>query len=78
MSVPSMRIEPLSGLSRPMSVLRKTDLPVPDGPSITQISPAGIVRVTSPQISCLPKDLVRSLTWISTPMCTLLPSGSWT
>ena len=40
-----------------MSVLRSTDLPVPEGPSITQISPAGMVRVTSPQISCLPKLL---------------------
>ena len=67
MSVPSMRIEPWSGLSRPISVLRNTDLPVPDGPSITQISPAGTVSVTSPQISCLPKDLVSPLTWISTP-----------
>ena len=32
MSVPSMMIEPLSGLSSPMRVLRKTDLPVPEGP----------------------------------------------
>src|SRR6478735_10733085 len=71
MSVPSMMIEPLSGLSSPMSVLRKTDLPVPEGPSMTQISPAGTVSVTSPQMSCLPKDLLRSLTWISTPMFTL-------
>src|SRR4051794_39704359 len=67
MSVPSMTMLPLSGFSSPMSALRKTDLPVPDGPSITQISPAGTVRVTSPQMSCLPKDLVRSSTLISTP-----------
>src|SRR3954447_18846387 len=67
MSVPSMTMLPLSGLSSPMRALRKTDLPVPDGPSITQISPAGTVRVTSPQMSCLPKDLVRSSTLISTP-----------
>ena len=52
---------PLSGLSRPMMVFSRTDLPVPDGPSITQISPAGMVRVTSPQISCLPKLFVRSV-----------------
>src|SRR6478735_11865956 len=71
MSVPSIMIEPLSGLSRPIRVLRNTDLPVPDGPSITQISPGGMVRVTSPQISCLPKDLLRSLTSISTPIATL-------
>src|SRR5688500_18603058 len=67
MSVPSIMIEPLSGLSRPMSVLRNTDLPVPDGPSITQISPAGMVSVTSPQMSCFPNDFVRSSTLISTP-----------
>src|SRR4051812_3674617 len=73
MSVPSMMIEPLSGLSSPISALRKTDLPVPEGPSMTETSPAGIESVTSPQISCFPKDLVRSLTWISTPMTALLP-----
>ncbi|CAB4768595.1 unannotated protein [freshwater metagenome] len=66
--MPSMMIEPWSGLSRPMRVLRNTDLPVPEGPSITQISPAGTVRVTSPQMSCLPKDLLRCSTLISTPM----------
>src|SRR3546814_4024420 len=38
-----------------MMVLSSTDLPVPEGPSITRISPAGIVSETSPQISCLPK-----------------------
>src|SRR5688500_10592562 len=68
MSVPSMMIEPLSGLSSPMRVFSRTDLPVPEGPSMTQISPAGMSRVTSPQISCLPKLLVRLLILISTPM----------
>src|SRR4051794_30846823 len=68
MSTPSITTLPLSGLSRPMIVLRRTDLPVPEGPSITQISPAGTVRVTSPQISCLPKLLVKSLISISTPI----------
>ena len=67
MSVPSMWTWPLSGLSRPISVLRNTDFPVPEGPSITQISPAGSVRDTSPQISWLPKDLVRPSTRTSTP-----------
>ena len=71
MSVPSMRIEPWSGLSRPIRVLRNTDLPVPDGPSITEISPAGTVSETSPQISCLPNDLLRFSTLISTPMAYL-------
>src|SRR6476619_4121205 len=63
-----MTIEPASGLSSPTSVLRKTDLPVPDGPSMTEISPAGSVRVTSRQIVCEPKVLVRPVTAISTPM----------
>src|SRR3954469_13093148 len=67
MSVPSIMMLPRSGLSSPISALRNTDLPVPDGPSITEISPAGIVRETSPQISCLPKDLVKPSTSISTP-----------
>src|SRR3954453_726081 len=68
MSTPSITTLPRSGLSSPMRVLSRTDLPVPEGPSITQISPAGTVRETSPQMSCLPKDLVRPSIWISTPM----------
>src|SRR6478736_5676863 len=63
-----MTIDPASGLSRPTSVLRNTDLPVPEGPSMTEISPAGSVRVTSRQIVCEPKVLVRPVTAISTPM----------
>jgi hypothetical protein len=59
MSLPSMTIEPFSGLSRPIRHFRKTDLPVPDGPSMTLISPAGSVRVTSSQMVWLPKRLVR-------------------
>ena len=55
-----MTIEPLSGLSSPTSDFRKTDLPVPDGPSITETSPGGSVRVTSLQMICLPKDLVET------------------
>src|SRR3954454_2943586 len=74
MSVPSMTTDPLSGLSRPMIVLSSTDLPVPDGPSITQISPGGTVNVTSPQISCLPKDLVSPSISIATPIRRALPS----
>src|SRR3954471_10652352 len=62
-----MTMLPSSGLSSPIRHLRNTDLPVPDGPSITQISPAGMVSVTSPQMSCFPNDLVRWSTWISTP-----------
>src|SRR3978361_368306 len=73
MSTPSMTTLPLSGLSSPMMVFSSTDLPVPEGPSITQISPAGMVSVTSPQISCLPKLLVRYLISISTPIELPLP-----
>src|SRR4051812_45879857 len=71
MSVPSMTIEPFSGLSSPMRVLRKTDLPVPDGPSRTLISPAGRVRLTFSQMVWRPKRLVRSVTVISTPTASL-------
>src|SRR3954471_15345089 len=67
MSVPSIMMLPRPGFSRPMSALRNTDLPVPDGPSITEISPAGIVSETSPQMSCLPNDFVKPSTLISTP-----------
>ena len=64
-----MTIEPLSGLSRPTSDLRNTDLPVPDGPSSTEISPGGSVRVTSLQMVWLPKDFVSPSTSTSTPTC---------
>ena len=43
------------GPEKPISALRNTDLPVPEGPSMTETSPAGMVRATSPQISCFPK-----------------------
>jgi hypothetical protein len=68
-SLPSIQIDPRSGRSRPTSVLRNTDFPVPDGPSITEISPAGSVSVTSCQITWGPKDFVSPSTWISTPTC---------
>src|SRR4051812_30038680 len=74
-SRPWMRIEPASGLSRPTSVLRNTDLPVPDGPSITEISPAGSIRLTSRQMTWRPKDLVSPSTTISTPTRTHLTDG---
>src|SRR5215470_10559538 len=51
-----------------MSVLRKTDFPVPDGPSSAEISPAGSVSVTSDQTVCVPKDLVSPSARTSTPM----------
>src|SRR6188472_346503 len=76
MSVPSIMMLPRSGLSSPISALRNTDLPVPEGPSMTETSPAGMVRVTSPQISCLPKDFVRSVTSICVPIPTLVPLPS--
>jgi hypothetical protein len=45
-----------------MSDLRNTDLPVPDGPSSTLTSPAGMSSVTSSQIRWDPNDLVSPLT----------------
>src|SRR3954471_15528136 len=67
MSVSLTTIEPRSGLSRPTRDLRKTDLPVPEGPSRTEISPGGRVRVTSLQMFWLPKDLVSPSTSTATP-----------
>ena len=67
MSVSLMTIEPCSGLSRPTSDFRKTDLPVPDGPSSTEISPGGRVSVTSLQMFWLPNDLVSPSTSTATP-----------
>src|SRR5690625_494298 len=67
MSVPSILIEPRSGRSRPISDLRNTDLPVPEGPSRTLTSPAGMVIVTFSQIRDEPKDLVSPSTSIATP-----------
>src|SRR4051794_37091823 len=72
MSVPSMVIEPRSGLSSPTRDLRNTDLPVPEGPSSTEISPGGRVRLTSLQMFWLPNDLVSP--WTSTATPTMLPS----
>ena len=40
-SLPSIQMWPAFGLSRPTRCLRNTDLPVPDGPSSTEISPGG-------------------------------------
>src|SRR3954451_18362876 len=63
MSTSLRTIDPFSGFSRPTSDLRKTDLPVPDGPSITEISSGGTVRVTSLQMFWLPNDFVRPAPW---------------
>src|SRR5690606_26763343 len=76
MSVPSITIEPCSGRSRPINDLRNTDLPVPDGPSRAETSPAGNINVTSCQILCEPKDLVSPSTETSTPMFLLLQKFS--
>src|SRR3954468_4489077 len=75
MSTPSRTIEPRSGLSSPTSDLRKTDLPVPAGPSITEISPGGSVRVTSLQMFWPPNDLVSPSTSTATPTYDLPCSG---
>src|SRR4051795_920990 len=67
MSVSLMTMEPFSGFSRPTSDFRNTDLPVPDGPSSTEISPGGRVSVTSLQMFWLPNDLVSPSTSTATP-----------
>src|ERR1700743_485460 len=68
MSVPSTMIDPRSGRSRPISDFKKTDLPVPEGPSRTLTSPSGISIVTSSQIRWDPKDFVSPSTEIPLPM----------
>src|SRR5215217_4593209 len=70
-----MTIEPFSGLSSPTSDFRKTDLPVPDGPSRTEISPGGRVRLTSLQMFWLPNDFDRPSTSTATPTAIPLHSG---
>src|SRR3954453_11843506 len=67
MSVSLMTMEPFSGFSRPTRDFRNTDLPVPDGPRSTEISPGGRVSVTSLQMFWLPKDLVSPSTCTATP-----------
>src|SRR4051794_30793073 len=67
MSVSLMTMEPFSGLSRPTSDFRNTDLPVPDGPSSTEISPGGRVSVTSLQMFWLPNDFDSCSTSTATP-----------
>ena len=57
-----------------MSVLRNTDLPVPDGPSIALTSPIGSVSVTSCQIVWDPNRLVTPSVLTSTPMLAPHPS----
>src|SRR6195952_3239403 len=67
-----MKIEPFSGFNNPMIDFSSTDLPVPEGPSSTLISPAGNVNVTSDQMFELPNDFERFLIPTSTPlMCCL-------
>src|SRR5947209_5391152 len=50
-----------------MRLFRNTDLPVPDGPRSTLISPAGSVSVTSDQMTDRSNDLVSPSTTTSTP-----------
>src|SRR5258708_37990794 len=73
-------MEPRSGRSRPIRDFRKTDLPVPEGPSRALTSPEGSVNETSCQIRCEPKDFVTPsvLTSTPTPTSTILseqPTG---
>ena len=45
---PSSMISPPSGFSNPARILRKVDLPHPDGPTIHTNSPSFTVRFTPP------------------------------
>src|SRR3981189_3932885 len=68
MSTPLITQRPRSGLSSPIIDFRNTDVPVPDGPSMTDTSPGGSVSDTSLQMVCLPKDLVRPSMTTSAPI----------
>src|SRR5262245_45724972 len=71
-----MTMLPRSGLSKPMRHFRKTDFPVPDGPSNTLTSPGGRVNVTSDQMFVLPNDLLSPLTATSSPANRHLQTGT--
>ena len=52
---PSKRISPAEGLTRPMSVFRRTVLPQPLSPRITTVSALPIERLMSRSTCWLPK-----------------------
>ncbi len=56
-STPSIRIEPASGRSRPMMHLISTDLPVPEPPMMTRLSPAPQAISTPSSTRLRPNDL---------------------
>src|SRR5690606_32646623 len=56
-SSPSMKICPLSGVSRPRMHFSITDLPVPEPPMTTSDSPGAIERLRLSRITFLPNDL---------------------
>ena len=68
-SVPSTRIEPLSGTMRPSTHLISTDLPVPEPPITTSDCPAARSRSTPCSTFLAPKLLVR-------PRIAILGAGS--
>src|SRR5690625_4325967 len=67
-STPLITTWPSSGFNSPTSAFSSTDLPVPEGPSNTLISPGGRFNVTSRQMVCVPKDLDSRSTTTSTPI----------
>ena len=56
---PSSRISPASGVTRPRMHFSSTDLPVPEPPITTRLSPRFTVRFTSRSTCLLPKDFRR-------------------
>jgi hypothetical protein len=63
-----MKIEPFSGVNKPIRHFRNTDLPVPEGPSSTDTSPGGNVIVRSDQMLAGPNDFESPSTRTSTPV----------
>src|SRR5579859_4012090 len=63
-SSPSIRIEPLSGVSRPSMHFSVTDLPLPEPPMITTDSAEATSSDTPSSTFLGPKDLCRSISWI--------------
>jgi hypothetical protein len=67
------QISPRSGVSRPMRLRRRTDLPLPEGPMTVVIRPRGKSIEMSSRTVFLPKDLVRPRTEMTGSSTTVLP-----
>src|SRR6185295_3410422 len=68
-SFPSTMMVPWSGWIRPMMCLRRTLLPVPEGPSSATVSPSRTSKSTPLSTTCLPNRL-------TTPCSSIIGGGS--